>query len=227
MRVILTALCGVLISCLACTWSVAQNAPPRFEVFAEGGASILNNGAGQVRVACVTCTGPECPLVVTPCTGTVPVTSSFSKTARFFTGGRIRFTRHSALEASYSFSPNHLSIFQGNQTLGSGYGRLDLISFNYIHYLWARTPVQPFATVGVGANRFIGPSSATAVSYGYMSAGNGWQFAWNFGGGADVVLERHLAVRLELRDYVTGQPSFITGTSHNIVPSAGLVFRFK
>jgi hypothetical protein len=76
-------------------------------------------------------------------------------------------------------------------------------------------------------NRFTGPSSATAVSYGYISADNGWQFAWNYGGGADVVLQRHLALRLELRDYVTGQPSFITGTSHNIVPSAGVVFRFK
>jgi hypothetical protein len=84
----------------------------------------------------------------------------------------------------------------------------------------------------VGANRFSGSSSASAGFYGYVNADNGWQFAWNFGGGADLVLQRHFALRLELRDYLTGQPKpnsiiGLTGTSHNIVPSAGIVFRFK
>jgi hypothetical protein len=54
-----------------------------------------------------------------------------------------------------------------------------------------------------------------------------YQFAWNYGGGADLVLQRRLALRLELRDYVTAQPSFITRTSHNIFPSAGIVLRFR
>jgi opacity protein-like surface antigen len=155
------------------------------------------------------------------------VTSSFSKTGRLFTGGRFRFTRHDALEASYSYSPNHFSVQQGTQALGSAYNRVNLVSFNYVRYLWTRTLVQPFATVGLGTNRFSGPSSATLVVSGLVKADNGYQFAWNYGGGADIGLQRHLALRLELRDYVTAQPSFITGTSHNIVPSAGIVFRFK
>jgi opacity protein-like surface antigen len=83
--------------------------------------------------------------------------------------------------------------------------------------------VQPFATVGVGANHFSDPAAASGLG----SAGNGWQFAWNYGGGADFVLQRHFALRLELRDYVSGQPSLIEGTRHNLVPSAGIVFRFK
>ena len=87
--------------------------------------------------------------------------------------------------------------------------------------------MQPFATAGLGSNRFRGPSSASAVLSGLVAVNNGWQFAWNYGGGADLVLQRHIALRLELRDYVTGQPSFITGTSHNIVPSIGIVFRLK
>jgi hypothetical protein len=69
---------------------------------------------------------------------------------------------------------------------------------------------------------------------GYVNADNGWQFAWNYGGGTDLVFQRHLALRLELRDYVTGQPAAIraygntiTGTSHNVVPSGGIVFRFE
>jgi len=87
--------------------------------------------------------------------------------------------------------------------------------------------VQPFATIGLGTNRFSGFSSTSTLASEIVSRDNGYQFAWNYGGGADVVLQRHFALRLELRDYVTGQPSFITGTSHNVVPSAGLVFRFK
>jgi opacity protein-like surface antigen len=116
----------------------------------------------------------------------------------------------------------------------SGYNRVDLISFNYVRYLSVKSRVQPFVTAGLGVNRFSGPANAPAVVDGYVSADNGWQFAWNYGGGADLVLRRCVALRMELRDYVTGQPTVITGsgtnitgTSHNIVPSAGIVFRFK
>jgi hypothetical protein len=197
-------------------WADAQDTPPSFEVFAEGGGSFLNNGTGQPPIACIP--EIECPTTAT---------SSFSKTARLFTGARLRFTRHDLLEASYSFSPNNFSLQWGRGSLGSAYNRVNLISFNYVRYLWARTPVQPFATVGVGTNRFSGPSSASAVVSGLVSADNGWQFAWSYGGGADLVLQRRFALRLELRDYVTAQPNFITGTSHNIVPSVGIVFRLK
>jgi opacity protein-like surface antigen len=159
------------------------------------------------------------------------VTSSFSKTGRLFAGARLRFTRHDALEASYAYSPNRFSVQQGTVSVGSPYNRVDLISFNYVRYLWANTPIQPFVTAGLGANRFSGPQMASAAVYPPevwpFNSDNGYQFTWNYGGGADLVLQRHFALRLELRDYVTGQPSFITGTSHNIVPSAGIVFRFK
>jgi opacity protein-like surface antigen len=118
---------------------------------------------------------------------------------------------------------------------------MDLLSFNYVRYLWARSRFQPFATVGIGTNRFRGAPgpvpSGSPVGTGQLPGGytlsfenprdNGWQFAWNYGGGADIVLQRHIAVRMELRNYVTDQPIPLTGTSHNLAPSAGLVFRFK
>ena len=87
--------------------------------------------------------------------------------------------------------------------------------------------MQPFVTVGLGTNRFSGPSNAPAVVNGYVKADNGWRFAWNSGLGAGVVFERHFALRMELRDYITGQPSIIRGNSSNLVPSVGVVFRFK
>jgi opacity protein-like surface antigen len=212
----------------------AQKTIPKLEVFAEGGGSFLTGSTGQITYAVPACppTGP-CPAVIGGST-VATLTSSFSKTGRLIGGARLRFTRHDALEASYSFSPNHLTL-QGTEVSSSGqsitlpgssYNRVDLVSFDYVRYLWARTPIQPFATGGVGFNRFRGPSSASAVVAGLISANNGFQFAWNFGGGTDIVLQRHFAVRLEVRDYLAGQPSPITGTSHNIVPSAGIVYRF-
>jgi len=231
MQTIRLTLGGVLLFSLACSWLAAQDPPPRLEVFAQGGASILNNGSGQVLLSgCPVCTqGLPCPMEVLCAPPTLTrVTSSFSKAGRFFVGGRLRFTRHEALEASYSFSPNRSSFWQGNQSFGSGYDRVDLVAFNYVHYLWVRTPVQPFATIGLGTNHFSGgPSVVPSIVSPSIKSDNGHQFAWNYGGGADIVLQRHFALRLELRDYVTSQPSFITGTSHNLVPSAGIVLRFR
>jgi opacity protein-like surface antigen len=138
------------------------------------------------------------------------------------------------LEASYSYSPNHFTIQPVGQTGFSSFNRVDLFSFNYVRYLGIKSRLQPFVTAGLGTNRFSGPSNAVAVINGYANADNGWQFAWNYGGGADLVFGRDLALRMELRDYVTGLPAVITGTndnitgtSHNVVPSVGIVFRFK
>ena len=229
MRIIRAAApCFLLIS-FACSLAGAQDPPPRLEVFAEGGVSILNKSTGLIvpPPGNCTCPGPVCPVacILPPISGNV--TSSFSKTGRLFAGARLRLTRHDALEASYSFSPNHFSVQQGTQSVGSAYNRVNLVSFNYVRYLWVRTPINPFVTAGVGTNRFSGPAPTPGELSGLVGEDNGWQIAWNYGGGADLVLQRHLALRLELRDYVSAQPSFITGTSHNIVPSVGIVFRLK
>jgi len=220
MRIIRIIAPWILFLFFTCSFACGQAAPLGVEVFAEGGGSFLNNGTGETLV------GVSCPPQICPPAPAL-VTSSFSKTGRVVAGGRLRFTRHDAIEASYSYSPNQLSFEEGTQPVGSGYTRVDLISFNYVRYLWIKTRVQPFATAGVGINRFSGGPSVVPAFPVTTSADNGWQFAWNYGGGADIVLQRHLALRLELRDYVTGQPSFITGTSHNIVPSAGIVLRLK
>jgi len=222
----------ILLLLLVFPWARAQDSPPRLEVFLEGGGSFLNGSSGQIVVMCP---AAACPIGV-PCScPSGALSNTFSKTARAFAGGRYRFTRHDALEASYSYSPNHFTMQPSGLSVVSAYNRVDLFSFNYIRYLWVKSRVQPFVTAGVGINRFSGPSNASAVIEGYVSADNGWQFAWNYGGGADLVLQRHFALRLELRDYITGQPKSIStsgitgmgGTSHNIVPSAGIVFRFK
>jgi opacity protein-like surface antigen len=203
---------------LAFSWADAQNTPPRFDLFLEGGGSFIGGGSGQVTYAC--------PANLLPCTppGPTTLTSSFSKTARLFAGARFRFTRHDALETSYSFSPTHFSVQPAGVAGAATYNRLNLLSFNYVRYLWTKTPLQPFVTSGLGTNRFSGPTV-----FDLNNPDNRWQFAWNFGGGADIVLRRHFALRLELRDYQSGQPaqSLVTGASHDIVPSVGIIYRFK
>jgi hypothetical protein len=197
MRIIRIIAPWLLLLLFTCSWAGAQDAPPEVELFGEGGGSFLSNGAGT-NVCPPVCPTSGCP----PCPP-----FSFSHAERLLTGTRFR-SRHDAIEVSYSRS---------NQ-LAQQYNRLDLISFNYVRYLWIRSNVQPFATAGLGTNRFSGPSTPAS----------GFQFAWNYGGGADVVLQRHLALRLELRDYVTGRPGFGTTIhGHDIVPSVGIVFRLK
>ena len=226
----------ILLLLLVFPWACAQGPAPSLEAFVEGGGSFLNGSSGQIQQQQI-CPAPVCP-VQGPCLPCLPtlvgVINSFSKTARLFAGARLRFTRHDALEASYSFSPNLFTLQPAGQLALPSYNRVDVISFNYVRYLWAKTRVQPFVTAGVGGNRFSGPTRPPAVVAGYVNADNGWQFAWNYGGGADLILQRHLAMRLEVRDYVSAQPSVITGTgnnitgtSHNVVPGAGIVFRFK
>jgi hypothetical protein len=218
----------ILFLLLVFPWAFAQSRAPSLEVFLEGGSSFSNSGSGTETIA-LPCPAPGCqPL-------SVRMTGSFSETLHPFAGTRYRFTRLNALEASYSYSPYHFVVQQEGQPALAGYNRADLVSFNYVRYLSAKARVQPFLTVGLGINRFSGPSNAPAVVNAYVRADNGWQHAWNYGGGADIVLERHFALRMELRDYLTAQPSgsiglshgLITGTSHNLVPSVGVVFRFK
>jgi len=210
-------------------WAFAQSPVPSLEVFLEGGASFLTGSSGHIDITEV-CPAAACP-IGGPCScPSLALTNSFSTAARLIVGGRYRFTPRNALEASYSYSPNRFTIQPQGQAALSAYNRVDLISFNYVRYFFPpQSRVQPFATAGVGVNRFSGPSNAPAVLDGYTSADNGWDFAWNFGFGGDLVLARYAVFRFELKDYVTGLPPVrnITGTCQGVVPSVGLVFRFK
>jgi len=199
MRILRTAAPWILLISFSCSTAWGQGPPLSVEAFAEGGASLIRNTTPSV----------VCPLVCTPSGCSCPGPQSFSNAGRLFTGGRLR-TGREAIEVSYSYSPNQIP---------NAYNRLNVFSFNYVHYFSMRSKLQPFATIGLGADRFSfsGPYSSSS----------GFRFVWNFGGGTDIVLQRHLALRLEIRDYVGGQPNVFVGTSHDIVPSAGVVFRFK
>jgi len=198
MRIIRITAPWILVLSFTCLQAWTQGPPLSVEAFAEGGGSFIRN-TGLPEICPEVCTPSGCP----PCPGPFP----FSNAGRLFTGGRLRAGRES-VEVSYSYSPNPIQQY---------FNRLTVFSFNYAHYLSMRSKVQPFATIGLGADRFSGPYSSS----------NSVRPVWNYGGGTDIVLLRRLALRLELRDYVGGQPNTFIGTSHGIVPSAGFVFRFR
>ena len=178
-------------------WACAQGIPMGFDYFAEFGPSCLDGKVHSGVDGHAAC-----------------------ETGRFFTGGRLRLTRHDAIEGSYSYSPD---VF--NEAFPNVYfsARLRSYSSNYVRYLSTETRWQPFATAGAGVENFRGggftPSGAPV--------GNVSQFAWNYGVGFDVIPQRHFAVRFEIRDYVTSMPVYHTSTLHNIVPSIGVVFRWN
>jgi len=199
MRIIRATAPWILLIAFSCSPAWGQGPPLSVEAFAEGGASLIRN----------TTLSLACPLVCTPTGCACPGPSSFSNAGRLFTGVRLR-TGREAIEVSYSYGPNQIP---------NAYNRLSVFSFNYVHYFSMRSRLQPFATIGLGADRFSfsGPYSSSS----------GFRFVWNYGAGTDIVLQRHLALRVELRDYVGGQLSYFIGTGHDIVPSAGVVFKFR
>lgn len=227
-----------LLVILSVSPATAQKDPPKVELFAEGGLSFLTGEAWQENIPaqqCLPISNVPCPAIQAS-SNTANLSSSFSKTGRLIAGARFRFTRHDAAEVSFSSSPNKLYLSASgvdpNTALPFAYtdtsfNRLKLASFNYVRYLWIGTRVQPFATVGIGFSHFSGPLSSPAVFQGLIGTSNGYPFAWNVGGGTDFVLMRHLALRFELRDYLETQPPPVRGMNQNIVPSGGLVFRFK
>jgi opacity protein-like surface antigen len=214
-----------------------QVTTPNIEVFLEGGGSFMRSGAWTETIPvsiCVPSTTMSCPAVSGPYT-IANMTSSFSTAASLAGGARLRFSRHDAIDASYLFSFNHLTVHAAatNPTTkqplvesGTSFTRLQLVSFNYARYFLVHSRVQPFVTAGMGSSHFKGPLSATAPTEGLIGGGDKFQFAWNFGGGADILLRHHLVLRLDVRDYVIGQPLPIRGSAQGIMPMAGLVYRF-
>lgn len=203
-KLIAPAVSLILVYVPTIPWTYAQNVPQGFDVFAEFGPSCLSG----------------------------PVHSGASGEAkceagRFFTGARLRLTKHDAVEGSYSYSPNVFSytpfIFGEAYSLSYQNKRLSSHSFNYVRYLATNPHVQPFVTGGVGSEHFQGRGVYASSAFMTYSVS---QFAWNYGAGIDLIPRRYFALRLECRDYITTFPFYRTITLHNIVPSVGIVFRF-
>ena len=192
-----TAVLLVVVLLFACPWACAQGLPMGFDVFAEFGPSCLHGNVHSGASGEAKC-----------------------EAGRLFAGARLRLTRHDAVEVSHSYSPN---VFDEVYPLLYENSRLTSSSFNYVRYLLTHPHLQPFATGGVGWEKFRGGGFSPSGS---LTTGD-TQFAWNYGAGIDVIPQRYLAIRFEFRDYLTSIPVNHTSRLQNYVPSIGIVFRFN
>lgn len=135
----------------------------------------------------------------------------------YFTGLRYHLTAKDALEAS--FDESNSNFFQVQPTDGNAtpvltrFERTEF-SFNYVRYLSRRAPVQPFLTAGFGA----------IESFSIATRWDAWDPSINFAFGTDFPINPRLAFRLEVRDHVGFLPAPLRGASHDIAPTAGVVF---
>ena len=186
---------------------------PRFELAAETGLSFLTSASGPSQSVTVPLSNGQVQNAV------LTTRSSFSKAGRVLAGVRFRMTEKNALEFTWSHSPNRYELAgtlnppvatvvpdQVTQSLQQG-------ALNYVRYVPGSGRIQPFVTGGIGFSRFVGVD------------GNVSRFSGNFGAGLDVPIRRHIALRIQFRDFVSGQPCPVGGVTHNLAPTAGLVFK--
>jgi hypothetical protein len=141
----------------------------------------------------------------------------FSPSGLIFTGLRYHLTAKNALEASYSSSyDNHFAVqpTTANTLIYRPTFERYTWSVNYVRYLSARGALQPFLTAGLGPTQSIS----------YITGWDRTNLSFNVGLGTDFRISDRLAFRLEVRDSVSYLPAPLQGTSHDLAPTAGLVF---
>lgn len=88
---------------------------------------------------------------------------------------------------------------------------------------------SPYVASGIGLGRFS--ASDTNIN-GTPNTGDraNTSFVFNFGGGVDLNVLGPISVRGEVRDFMTGNPSFsspfLSGKQHNLYVGAGIVLKF-
>ena len=164
--------------------------------------------------------------------------SNYASGGKITFGGEVSLAPVFGFEGSYGYGRNNLRVtdLAASQTLAYGV-RTQRLSANLV----AHSPVpvlgvRPYATAGLEYDH-LGPTSQAktlAFTQGFadqlvtLSASN--QVGFNYGGGIEWSLVPALALRLDLRDHITGTPTYglssvrfpISGAAHGVELSVGL-----
>ena len=155
-------------------------------------------------------------------------TQSTTETGGFLLGYRYSLTRWLAAEAVYGYDRNTQRYF-GSGTLARVQANVHQTTGGFVVRLPSVFRLSPYALVEGGALVF----STTGNSFGTVpGAATQAVGVFAYGGGADVGLFKHVALRAEYRGLVFNAPDFglhalsTNTTTHTAQPSAGVVFRF-
>jgi Outer membrane protein beta-barrel domain len=169
-----------------------------------------------------------------------PFRSNYASGGKIIFGGEYPLSNIFGAEGSYGYGRNNLRVASlgPSQTLGYGV-RSQRVSANLVgHSPVSLLGVRPYATGGFEFDHFGPTSQARTVAFtqGFagqvVTLGSANKLGVNFGGGVEWSSFPTLALRLDLRDHLTGTPTYglsggrfpISGAAHDVEFSVGLVF---
>jgi opacity protein-like surface antigen len=176
--------------------------------------------------------------------------SDYANGGKFTIGLEVPHGKILGIESSYAVGHDNLCItgLTINPT-EAGYGIWNhRVSLNLVAHAPKRIlGVQPYVTAGVEYDRFTPIRAAVdrVTTQGFTGTAAVLQhdnkMGVNFGGGFEWKVMGPILVRLDVRDHLTGSPSFglksqtsggrqifpVSGLAQNLEYSAGIVFRFR
>lgn len=136
-------------------------------------------------------------------------------------------SRYIGVEAMFEWMPQNFRLVTPIAPGVPTYG------FDNENFYWAINPVfhftrtgsrmRPYVTAGIGAVDFAptGAAKSLARSPAYEALYNSgtldgnWKFAFNYGGGIKLHFSQHVGVRLDIRGFLSGNPTYSLPTSPN------------
>ena len=171
-----------------------------------------------------------------------PFSSSYKSGGGVTLGVEYSMNRIIGVEGSYSNVRNNLALTDLGSSAESGYGVRDQ---RFSGDIVAHTPksflgFKPYVAGGLEYDHFSQPTSSASFFNGFsnVTLGAANKIGVNYGGGVDVSLLPHVALRVDIRDHLMSSPTYglpsssrvgpfypISGVATDLEYSAGLVIR--
>jgi opacity protein-like surface antigen len=178
-----------------------------------------------------------------------PFRSNYAPGGKVILGGEYSTNKVLGFEVGYAYGRNNLRVADLNATPvdEAGYGvRIHRLNGNLVLHSPAELfRLRPYATAGIEFTRYAPTSQAKELAFTEGFAGQSATLEGNnkpgvnYGAGVEWSLLPALALRLDVRDHITGTPRFglaqdssggaafpVSGSAHNVEISAGFTLHF-